>query len=53
MEKRSILKASGDNPIDIDLVLFVGGDENIQNDLEKLHDYIMKYLQEIYPQKFR
>ncbi len=50
-KKRTILKANGDNPIDIDLVLFVGGDENIQNDLKKLHDYIVKYLQEIYPQK--
>lgn len=50
-KKRTILKASGDNPIDIDLVLFVGGDENIQNDLKKLHDYIVKYLEEIYPQK--
>jgi hypothetical protein len=50
-KKRTILKASGDNPIDIDLVLYVGGDENIQNDLKKLHDYIVKYLEEIYPQK--
>ena len=50
-KKRTILKASGDNPIDIDLVLFVAGDNNIQNDLEKLHDYIVKYLKEIYPQK--
>ena len=50
-KKRTILKASGDHPIDIDLVLFVGGDESIQNDLEKLHDYIVKYLEEIYPQK--
>lgn len=50
-KKRTILKASGDNPIDIDLVLFVGGNENIQNDLKKLHDYIVKYLKEIYPQK--
>jgi Second Messenger Oligonucleotide or Dinucleotide Synthetase domain len=50
-KKRTILKASGDNPIDIDLVLFVAGDENIQNDWKKLHDYIVKYLEEIYPQK--
>jgi hypothetical protein len=50
-KKRTILKASGDNPIDIDLVLFVAGDENILNDLERLHDYIVKYLKEIYPQK--
>lgn len=50
-KKHTILKPSGDNPIDIDLVLFVGGDENIQNDLKKLHDFIVKYLKEIYPQK--
>lgn len=50
-KKRTILKASGDNPIDIDLVLFVAGDENIHNDLKKLHDYIVKYLEKIYPQK--
>jgi hypothetical protein len=50
-KKHTILKPSGDHPIDIDLVLFVSGDENIQNDLKKLHDFIVKYLQEIYPQK--
>ena len=50
-KKRTILKASGDHPIDIDLVLYVGGDENIQNDLGKLHDYIVNYLEQIYPQK--
>jgi hypothetical protein len=50
-KKKTILKASGDNPIDIDLVLFVGGDENLHNDLKKLHDYIVNYLEEIYPQK--
>lgn len=50
-KKHTILKATGDNPIDIDLVLFVTGDNNIQHDLKKLHDYIVKYLQEIYPTK--
>lgn len=50
-KKRTILKATGDNPIDIDLVLFVTGDENLQNDLRKVHDYIVKYLKEIYPTK--
>ncbi|WP_298310153.1 CBASS oligonucleotide cyclase [uncultured Aquimarina sp.] len=50
-KKHTILKATGDNPIDIDLVLFVTGDENIQNDLKKVHDYIVNYLQEIYPTK--
>lgn len=50
-KKHTILKPTGDNPIDIDLILFVGGGDNIQNDLKKLHDFIVKYLQEIYPQK--
>jgi len=50
-KKRTILRATGDNPIDIDLVLFVTGDDGIQNDLKKLHDYIVKYLEEIYPTK--
>lgn len=50
-KKRTILKTTGDNPLDIDLVLFVTGDENIQNDLKKVHDYIVKYLEEIYPTK--
>ena len=46
-----ILKATGDNPIDIDLVLFVTGDDNLQNDLKRVHDYIVNYLKEIYPTK--
>jgi hypothetical protein len=50
-KKRTILKATGDNPIDIDLVLFVTGNDNLQNDLKKVHDYIVKYLEEIYPTK--
>lgn len=50
-KKHTILRPTGDNPIDIDLVLFVEGDENIQNDLKKLHDFIVEYLEEIYPQK--
>lgn len=50
-KKHTILKPTGDNPIDIDLVLFVAGDENLQNDLKKLHDFIVNYLKEIYPQK--
>ena len=50
-KKHTILKPTGDYPIDIDLVLFVGGDDNIQNDLNKLFEYIITYLEEIYPQK--
>jgi len=50
-KKHTILRLTGDNPIDIDLVLFVSGDDNIHNDLTKLHDFIVEYLEEIYPQK--
>lgn len=50
-KKKTILKPTGENPIDIDLVLFVSGDSNIHNDLPKLYDYIISYLESIYPQK--
>lgn len=50
-KKRTILRPTGENPIDIDLVLFVEGDESLKDDIEKLHDYVVEYLQEIYPQK--
>lgn len=50
-KKRTILRSTGENPIDIDLVLYVEGDENLQDDLKKLHDFIVGYLKEIYPNK--
>lgn len=50
-KKHTILRPTGDTPIDIDLVLFVTGDENIMNDIPKLHNFIVSYLEEIYPQK--
>ena len=50
-KKHTILKATGENPIDIDLVLFIAGDKEIHNDLPKLYDYIVSYLESIYPQK--
>ena len=50
-KKHTILRPTGDTPIDIDLVLFVTGDKSIMNDIPKLHDFIVKYLEEIYPQK--
>lgn len=50
-KKRTILRPTGENPIDIDLVLYVEGDANIKDDLKKLHDFIVEYLQEIYPNK--
>ena len=48
-KKRTILKHTGDNPIDIDLILYVEGDDDIKTDLKKLHDFIVEYLEEIYP----
>jgi hypothetical protein len=50
-KKGTILKPTGDNPIDVDLVLFVEGDNSLSNDLRKLHDFIVEYLEEIYPTK--
>lgn len=50
-KKHTILRPTGDTPIDIDWVLFIEGDENIINDISKLHDFIVSYLEEIYPQK--
>lgn len=50
-KKHTILRPTGDHPIDIDLVLYVSGDANIHNDLKQLHDFIVDYLEEIYPQK--
>jgi gas vesicle protein len=47
--KRTILRHTGDNPIDIDLVLYVEGDEDLKTDLKKLHDFVVEYLEEIYP----
>jgi len=42
-KKHTILRPTGDTPIDIDLVLFIGGDETIINDVSKLHDFIGKH----------
>ncbi|OJY80744.1 MAG: nucleotidyltransferase [Sphingobacteriales bacterium 40-81] len=50
-KKGTILRATGENPIDIDLVLYVEGEKNLQDDLERLHDLIINYLKKIYPNK--
>jgi hypothetical protein len=50
-KKRTILRATGDHPIDIDLVLYVDGDEASVSDMNKLHDFVVGYLKEIYPTK--
>lgn len=50
-KKGTILRPTGDYPIDVDLVLYVEGDDDLKNDLKKLHDFIVQYLQEIYPTK--
>lgn len=50
-KKGTILRATGENPIDIDLILYVEGEANLQDDLERLHDLIVDYLKKIYPNK--
>lgn len=50
-KKHTILRATGDHPIDIDLVLFVDGDEASASDIKKLHDFVVDYLEDIYPSK--
>lgn len=50
-KKGTILRPTGENPIDVDLVLYVSGDEGLQDDLTKLHDFVVDYLSEIYPSK--
>ena len=50
-KKRTILRPTGENPIDIDLVFYVEGDESLKDDLIKLHDFIVEYLKEIYSNK--
>ena len=50
-KKGTILRPAGEHPVDIDLILYVEGDENLAADLKKLHDFVVDYLSEIYPQK--
>lgn len=50
-KKGTILRSSSDNPIDIDLVFYVDGDENLVKDVEGLHDAVVNYLEDIYPMK--
>lgn len=50
-KKRTILRSTGDHPIDIDLILYVEGDSSLKDDVEKLHDFVIGYLEAIYPTK--
>ncbi|WP_375437305.1 CBASS oligonucleotide cyclase [uncultured Hymenobacter sp.] len=50
-KKHTVLRPKGEHPVDVDLVLFVSGDESLQTDVDKLHDFVVKYLLEIYPIK--
>lgn len=50
-KKGTILRATGDNPIDFDLVLYIEGDDSLQDDMERLHDLVVEYLKKIYPTK--
>ena len=50
-KKGTILRPDGENPIDIDLVFYIESNEDLQDDIEKLHDFIVEYLEKIYPTK--
>lgn len=50
-KKGTILRHTGDNPIDIDLVLFIESENDLKSDQKKLHDFVVQYLQEIYGNK--
>ena len=50
-KKRTILRSTGAHPIDVDLILYVEGDASLKDDIEKLHDFIVEYLSDIYPSK--
>ena len=50
-KKGTILRPTGENPIDIDIVLYIEGDKDLQEDLERLHDLVIEYLEKIYPTK--
>lgn len=49
--KRTILRRTGEHPIDLDLILYIEGDENVKHDMGKIHDYVVQYLKDIYPTK--
>jgi hypothetical protein len=50
-KKHTVLRPKGEHPVDVDLVLFVSGNESLQADVNKLHDFVVQYLREIYPTK--
>lgn len=50
-KKGTILRPTGDNPIDIDLVLYISGDSRLSEDMERVHDLVVTYLEKIYPTK--
>ncbi|MFZ6051559.1 CBASS oligonucleotide cyclase [Halocola ammonii] len=50
-KKGTILRSTGDNPIDVDLVFVIEGDDAKKDDIEKLHDFVVQYLEDIYPTK--
>lgn len=50
-KKHTILRPTGTNPIDLDLVLFITGDDSFKTEVEKLHDFVVAYLEAIYPTK--
>lgn len=50
-KKGTILRPTGENPIDIDLVLYITGDSRLHEDMERVNDLVVSYLEKIYPTK--
>ena len=50
-KKGTSLKPWGDNPVDVDMVFFVGVDDKTSFDAEDLRSHIIDALQKAYPQK--
>lgn len=49
--KGTVLRPRGDNPIDIDIALFLKADDATTYDLDNLHEQIRRFLIAIYPTK--
>jgi len=50
-QKGTVLRPRGDNPIDVDIALFLRDDEASDYDIQRLHQIIRRFLIAIYPSK--
>ncbi len=49
--KGTILRPTGENPIDVDLIFYIDGEANLTEEIGNLHDFVVDYLAAIYPMK--